>query len=723
MDPANIPTGAVTLLGNLLPVLRALSADNVNPLAVVQLQAIGERFPVSGMLAKMLPEALCRSRSMRISRLQTSVGWLAGDTAAALSQTAGGQAAALLSLALVELCCRNMAGHLLHELALKMLPANQAVAGMSQLSDAAEGISNKLKTLAFGRHHATQVTRIRETYLHLGLELPPSMSATLIDGLTAEKMVDLLDCVQQALRGESSRVYIDGFQGMGTIVSLLTALCPDDLLLMVEGGIIHQGDRVSIVVSIIHKRADVDISLETIVNGSKVSTTFPVAFRNDFEIGRLSPCDHLTMNMEGGLADLLDQLLVTVTFAPRDNIVCCFVDLIAALVCNFPSGCFGEESMFHNCGFQDLLGPRVNRLVREKLELLFGVAPPVAVPNVIPAYASLCHAFESLVPKSACICFECFASPIWTQPPLAEQHCPARRVMVGLQHLLGYAILFLFVHTDMKTVRIIQRPQTKIGLHLCHHLTQHLLLAMGDIPAAPGPGAEFARYLVSDFHKDMCQFLGSLPHDAGPEHNVIGTSSGATSIFPATLGTMEFEDPRTLRYQVVDGRFHDGGKYYKALIEYSHIPPRAVAAKSLLHPSTPSLGLSRIGCHSFLTLSQRPYHDCLRLRVMVRVSGQVLHLSFYSLQLGYIGTAVASPCDHPHGDTVNLEKYDGIIATGVGAPIPPNGLVSVVLTHGDPEAQLLSGVAGVRTMIQGDGCLRCMIMEAGEKGFRMLIQR
>ncbi|OCL07850.1 hypothetical protein AOQ84DRAFT_261608, partial [Glonium stellatum] len=241
--------GTIALLGSLAPILRAMTADSVTPLAVVQLEAIGRCFLISGPLAHQLPDALKRSRSVRLDRLGASIGWMAGDTTSTLAQTAGGQASALLTLALVEMFCRNLTGHLLFELSLKILPASHCFTSMSQLSDAAEIVSNKLKPLAFGQHYAYRLTRIRETYFQSGIELPPSTSQSLLERLRVEAIVGLLDAAQQALQDETLMLYIEGFRGLGSIVALLMALCPNYTLLSVENGVIFRGEHQSIVIS------------------------------------------------------------------------------------------------------------------------------------------------------------------------------------------------------------------------------------------------------------------------------------------------------------------------------------------------------------------------------------------------------------------------------------------------------------------------------------------
>jgi len=96
-DVGNLPSNSLSVLGSLRPLLKALSADNVNPLAVLQVQAIGSCFHLTGDFASQTADFLRRSSSLRLERISVWIGWQAGDTASAMSETAGGKAASVLS--------------------------------------------------------------------------------------------------------------------------------------------------------------------------------------------------------------------------------------------------------------------------------------------------------------------------------------------------------------------------------------------------------------------------------------------------------------------------------------------------------------------------------------------------------------------------------------------------------------------------------------------------
>ncbi|KAF2964209.1 hypothetical protein GQX73_g9370 [Xylaria multiplex] len=588
---ADISQTAIELLGTVTPILRALSSDNVHPLAVLQLDAIGSRFPISGPLAKQIPDALTRSSSVRLGRLQNLVGWMAGDTSAALCQSAGGQASALLTLCLVEMFCRNSTGHLLFDLSMRVLPKNRCLASMAQLSDLAEVVSNKLKPLAFGQHHAIQVTRIRETYLRSDIELPPQTSASLLERLTIDSMVELLDAVQQALQDSTLLLYIEGFQGLGGVVSLLMALCPDDVTLLIEGEVIFQGQRRTIIISVKHEGKTL-FGLEKIIH-TKKSSPHAVTFRpNEFlaHPGGFSSYDHLTMEAKGCLFRMAEQLLF-VTKKPPQRVIASFVNLIGTIMLSFTGVDFGPGSDFPCDGLR------------------------------------------------------------------LEFHKP---------------------------------------------------LSISDM------------YTTQQLHADLCQLLGYIPSNAGEGQNVVGACSGSTSILPMTLGADSFIKGHLVRYRALDGQFHDGHSYYKAITENAHIQPRALARVSIQRDNT--ISPSAMGVHSNIILSLRPHHNSLTLRATVNFGTQMKEISFYDANLAYMATCLAHPCDHHPKDPVTVLDTASVIRTGVEAPVASDGRISVVLTHNNSEAQFLAGVRGVPSMYQGISCLGCMINRAKEGGFQLLIQ-
>ncbi|GAB1211175.1 hypothetical protein ATERTT37_000287 [Aspergillus terreus] len=188
--------------------LATLTADDVNPMAMIQMENLGAAFPTSGKYAAQsdkenihfdkpikVPDMLQRCNSSRLDRLGLVVGWRKGDAAALMAKSAGGQAIALLATALRSLC---KSGDVLLGLCQRLLPESLRVASGSQLGEVATLLSAKLAPLGFGNLLAQQVSRIYDAYKQLQKPMP----ADLIEVMTTESVVDLLCALSRALREE-----------------------------------------------------------------------------------------------------------------------------------------------------------------------------------------------------------------------------------------------------------------------------------------------------------------------------------------------------------------------------------------------------------------------------------------------------------------------------------------------------------------------------------------
>lgn len=93
-----VDVGSLSLasLGAFSTILTALLADDVEPIAMIQLQNLGAAFPVSGPITVKAPDYLKRFNSTRLERLGIIVGWRKGDSASLMAQSTGGQAIALV---------------------------------------------------------------------------------------------------------------------------------------------------------------------------------------------------------------------------------------------------------------------------------------------------------------------------------------------------------------------------------------------------------------------------------------------------------------------------------------------------------------------------------------------------------------------------------------------------------------------------------------------------
>lgn len=178
-------------LGAFSTLLSTFSADNVIPMAMVQMQNLGAIFHVNGPFAEQVPDMLKRFSSQPLGRLAVSVGWRRGDSASLMADSSGGQVIALLSLCITNLFSKNTAAVILHRICGRLLPKAINVASIAQLGQVARILGGKLQTLDFGDYLAQRVMNVHSVYEQLGVGLPND----LLSPLTEEAVVDLLECL------------------------------------------------------------------------------------------------------------------------------------------------------------------------------------------------------------------------------------------------------------------------------------------------------------------------------------------------------------------------------------------------------------------------------------------------------------------------------------------------------------------------------------------------
>ncbi|KXX79371.1 Carbamoyl-phosphate synthase small chain [Madurella mycetomatis] len=349
---------------------------------------------------------------------------------------------------------------------------------------------------------------------------------------------------------------------------------------------------------------------------------------------------------------MVEQLLVNATVKPPTEVIAGLADLVGAIMCSFDGTDFGAAlGEFPQDGPRSLLSPQAPEKAQKEFGVLFGTLPHLGSKiDAVASYQEFCQSVDALVSDEACECSQCPGSHIWAILGLPDRRprCRVRRIWGGLEDLIGQAVL-----------PITQFPRTKVGRHLCRRLLARANILRGDANSPP-PERKGGYYSTGNLHDGLCALLGSVPSTAGAGQNIIGTSSGATSTFPATLlktadGIVSNSEAHMMRYRVVDGQFHDGHSYYKCLIERDNVPPRPPAVVSILPPGQEPqrLGLSHLGVHSNLMLSVRPAHNALVLRVTVTFDvARVMDVSFYDTRLAFMATSVAAPCyhnrDHDH---------------------------------------------------------------------------
>ena len=118
---ADVSKLGVVGFGATTQIISALTADNVAPVALDQMERLGSLFLSNGDLAKEMPDLLRQSSSYLMERFGFMVGYRKFDTASRFGETAGGQSIALLIACLRNLKSNDEVGEICYTLCLKML--------------------------------------------------------------------------------------------------------------------------------------------------------------------------------------------------------------------------------------------------------------------------------------------------------------------------------------------------------------------------------------------------------------------------------------------------------------------------------------------------------------------------------------------------------------------------------------------------------------------------
>ncbi|KAL8709636.1 MAG: hypothetical protein Q9225_007425 [Loekoesia sp. 1 TL-2023] len=301
---ADVGNLSLSSLSSVRSLLGTLSMDDVQPVAMLQVQDIGSLFHASGRYACTVSDELQRFSSYRLEKLAVTVGWRRGDAASLLAQSAGGQAVALLALFLRNTFDHRKAGEILFKFSRDNLPEVRQIASIKQLAEVCTKVGEKLASMGYGNFLAEQVTKLRLTYLQSNLAVPND----LLEDLAEETIVGILSAISRAQREADRRTRITGTRGVGHIMALLLLLCADDVTIAVENIIIYSGTEKSIFLNVLTShgiKPSVDVQVETILN-----TTQWVSLPIQPSFNKINSSTEPTFLLAGYLAARLDIALI-----------------------------------------------------------------------------------------------------------------------------------------------------------------------------------------------------------------------------------------------------------------------------------------------------------------------------------------------------------------------------------------------------------------------------
>ena len=317
---ADVGTLSLQGLSAFTSVLATLSADNVAPVAMIQLENLGAMFPTNGDFAEKVKTRLQRCSDVRLNNLALVIGWRKNDSASLMANSAGGQAVSLLSLCLINLFSFRDTGIILNQLCATMSTNStkrSAIASVSQLAEAAKLLSGKLETLGFGNFLAHEIVKIHNVYTALGKAAPKN----LLESLDVESVVQLLALTSRALVEDDKICRISGSRGMGHIFGLLQILFPRTTTVIIEGTIVESA---AIRVEFLSVWGDkpIEIYLETIISATS-PMNLPIDPHVTLSTTNFSP--PYRFHWSGCLADSLQTYFLDLVLECDQNVLdaCC----------------------------------------------------------------------------------------------------------------------------------------------------------------------------------------------------------------------------------------------------------------------------------------------------------------------------------------------------------------------------------------------------------------
>ena len=671
-------------------ILAILSADNVVPMALLQLQSLGTMLPTNGDYAEKTKTLLQRCSDNRLNLLGVAIGWRKNDSASLMAESAGGQAAALLSMCLANLFKSEDYGRILSHLCSALLPRSMHVSSMSQLADAAKLLAAKLKTLGFGNLLACEVTKIHRVYTSLGEAAPKS----LLDTLTAESVTKLFKLISRALCEEEILCRVSGVQGMGHILGLLQALCPRSTIVTVEGVLIQDTQDRNIIVDFLkeHENEPVSIHLETKISAL---THVKLPIRCSKPGGTSAKCSEIyCFQWSGWLADWLQLAFLRHGLSCDQDILNACCDLLMSefeRIQVSPTD-IGQRASARipPIALPTLLGPIHSPRVFEVCKTIWRAIPELQSTSWIDPFNKLVEAVRRVTQKQVCSCKSnrCDLSTSWSIPISARkdhwlrlEHCVIYNIWHSVFDALDNGIRAFFIEPGQNAIASIQI-----------HLGGSFLRDMGAFN-------ESNSKLLSV--TELYAYIMDTP-DRGYE---IALNRGSCTMYPAVLDTLSVPSSRSVIFKLVDGRIVFAGRYHMVL--KADGPFAQAGAQSPL--TTGAIRPSHIGVESrFPLITVREDYWNLIALCSVQYAGNIVNIDLTKVIHGYMAMRWANPCNHPVDDCLDTSKYKAM-STSVARPAAENA-IGVAMTRWNPVAQLLCCRYGHhQVVLQRDCCLNCAL--------------
>ena len=700
---AQADIGALSIrgLGAFTTVLATLSADNVTPMALIQLENLGTKFLVSGKFAEDVKDLLQRCKSVRLERLALSIGWRKNDSASLMAESAGGQAIALLSMYLRNYFNNEDTGVVLSRLCSRLCPKSINLSSTAQLADVADLLAGKVQALGYGNLLAKEATKIYDIYNSLGRQTAPP---DLLCVLTEESMVDLLVRISHALCQEDRICRIKGYDSMGHVIGLIKALFCRNMTLVIEGVVIQDVEEAKIRCEIVQSALEEPIRVQV---ETKISNSQPMRL----PIESLGLSEYLAVSgtffnfkWHGWLASYIRIIFMNYGITCHQNVLQTFATWLVILASGLKikitvNG--SDNGNPTNVMFKSLatmLGP----LSRARMCLI-------------------CEQILLSTPEEAHddpdIDLQNFVDAIAQQASMIKCTCPADHG----PHLwsLGWHYENSRSPRDFRKDCKNHQFWLDIGSILAHGLHSFFIDPGPDVIICP----EFKEPPVcihEEIHgsKVHCVPIDRLHGGITGHPDSIIASSGTSTIYPAILETLEVPSQQSVTWKLVEGHIIHEQRYYRDVHAVT-ASKRPKAIRSLMD----EIRSSHIGVQTGRpTITIREGYNSLDMLCTIQYDRREINLDLMEIITSYMGMHWTTVC--PHSTTKPLSPGSKpCIATSVAAPSAARTnrkRVGVVMTHRNPMAQFLSCGYGYQAVLQRECCLDCAV-EATDDTYESVI--
>ena len=673
----DVGTLSMTGLGSFSTVLGTLSADDVQPIAMLQLEQLGAAFPVSGPLRAQVPDHLQRCRSTRLERLGVMVGWRKGDAASLMSHSAGGQAVALLATCLENLYGNNTTATMFYRLSRTLLPNAACLSSPKQLTQATEILSRKLGAIGFGTILAEQVCRIHREYNTLSQKAPPSLLTT----LSPDDICDVLSKISRVLKEEKSFIRIRGCASMGYIAALALTLFSDDCIITVQNVIIHQAkSTVSISIEITDTFGD---------NSLQIQEMGKIESLSDVSVKPSQPSPTLKFAYQGHIAAYMQihlqewgLLCPPEVFEAMGVCILSLSDLIFISV----GERHASKSQPSTIPFGQVLAEFPRATLHHRCEVALGVSLPLKWRPFAEAFTQL----KRVLARSN------QAENLSEATTNASRHGDPEETLF---RIIDEGVASLAVHVHDKAVW-----QECSDREIWYPSEQAQSRGSKEIFLTP------TELLYKLFSWD--------------DANLVIKSEGTTTLVPSGILHLGNEICQTRGLELFDGLIYHDNRYHSQMfaeMDYNFWN-RQINQLSLKTPPADRVYPTGEGVHSDISLAITEHVHGLALECTITAHGHRQAINIRERVDQLFGLIDAHPCRHPRKTPLHSEYVDLVQTNSVLRPDGRSGdHVSIVQTAGSPTAQFLSLTRWEPAILCRKCCLNCAYEEAREKDIYKIV--